>query len=475
MKAKITMEVLGKKGCQRIYEDGLEILDKTGVRVDDGELRAILAKQGSKAEPSDTVRFPKEMVKEALAATNCRPIIKCINGKELHIYGDNKYCGALTNDPWIVDYEQGPRKPCLTDIERHARLAEALPLIDMITRMDHSCTDVPDSIVDLKTIEALVSNTTKALFCAPATMESARIWVEVAEILAGGSLHKNPILGAYVATVSPLIMPAEYGQMLRYMVEKGVVMRGGGCPLSGATSPFTLAGTLALAEAEMLFAITAVQALSPGAPCLYCVGGYIMDMATGVFSTSSIPGKIMAIAYNEMAEFHDMPTLAGISSSDVPHYDFQNGVETALGSFLNFFGNRRNILYGLGSFANASGMSAEQIVLHHDLVEAFRRISAGIDLGCQQEAVASIVKRGPGGNFLTDDLTIKLLHSNEHFYGRSFVRANPGPVKETMLKRAHNRVEELLAGYQPSVDAAKVKEVRAYVEEKIKKGEKKNR
>ena len=45
---------------------------------------------------------------------------------------------------------------------------EALPYIDMLTRMDHSCTDVPDSIVNLKTIEALVTNTTKSLFCAPA-------------------------------------------------------------------------------------------------------------------------------------------------------------------------------------------------------------------------------------------------------------------------------------------------------------------
>jgi len=61
-------------------------------------------------------------------------------------------------------------------------LCDALPYIDMLTRMDHSCTDVPDSIVNLKTIEALVTNTTKSLFCAPADIDSAYLWVEVAEI-----------------------------------------------------------------------------------------------------------------------------------------------------------------------------------------------------------------------------------------------------------------------------------------------------
>lgn len=465
--ALIKMEALGKDGCRRIHQEGLSILKNVGMRVDDPELRKVLQKNGAKTDANDRVRLPKEMVQEALKTVNRKPIFKCINGKELHVYGGNQYCGALTNDPWIIDVEKGPRPPCLEDIKRHARLADALPLVNIVTRMDYPCTDVPDKEADLRTLEALVSNTTKALFCAPSSLESAQRWVDIAEIMAGGSLHKNSILGAYVATVSPLVMSLEDSRMLRFLAGKGVIMRGGGCPLSGGTSPFTLAGTMASAEAEMIFFLTAVQAISPGAPCIYTVGGYVMDMATGIYSTADVVGLLLGIAYAEMAHFHQLPTLGTMATSNVPHYDFQNGVEAALAGFISFFGGK-NVLYGLGSLANACGMSAEQVVMHHDLVEIFQRIGKGIDFTHQEEALKSIEQIGPGGNFLTDDLTIKLLRTDEHFAGKSFVIANPGPLKETMLAKAHRRVESILEAHKPAVDPEKIRQVRDYVADKLK-------
>ena len=466
MRAKVELRVLGEKGVERIYKEALKILENVGMRVDDADLRNALIKNGARADTSNRVRLPQKMVGDAIAQVNRKPIIRCINGKELHPYGKNQYCASLTTDPWIIDYKEGPRKPCLSDIERHARLGDALPCIDMLTRMDHSCTDVPDSIVNLKTIEALVTNTTKSLFCAPADIDSAHLWVEVAEILAGGSLHKDPILVGYVATISPLVMPAKYGEILRYLVKKGVIMRGGPCPLSGATSPFSLAGTLALSEAEMLFYIVAVETLSPGAPCFYSVGGYTMDMVSGVFSSAGIDGWVLGVAYAEMATFHNFPTLAGITTTDVPHYDFQNGVESSIGAFLSFFGGG-NMLFGLGSLSNASGMSSEQIILHHDLVEAFQRLLQGMNMSFLEAAIQSIERVGPGGNFLEDKETLKLLRSGEHFYGGSFIRANPGPLKKAMLKRAHERVEDILAKHRAAVDPDKIGKVQEYIQDRL--------
>ena len=67
MKTRITIEVLGKQGCRRIYEDVLEILDKAEVQVDDAELRVVLAKQGAKVGASDKVRLSKDMVKKSIS------------------------------------------------------------------------------------------------------------------------------------------------------------------------------------------------------------------------------------------------------------------------------------------------------------------------------------------------------------------------------------------------------------------------
>ena len=56
---------------------------------------------------------------------------------------------------------------------------------------------------------------------------------------------------------------------------------------------------------------------------------------------------------------------------------------------------------------------------------------------------------GPGGDFLTSDHTVEHLRSGEHYYGGSFRRE--GETGGNMVKRAHERVEEILATHEPGV------------------------
>ena len=84
-----------------------------------------------------------------------------------------------------------------------------------------------------------------------------------------------------------------------------------------------------------------------------------------------------------------------------------------------------------------------------------------------EAAIQSIERVGPGGNFLEDKETLKLLRSGEHFYGGSFIRANPGPLKKTMLKRAHERVEDILAKHRPAVNPDKIKKVQEYIQDRL--------
>ena len=120
----------------------------------------------------------------------------------------------------------------------------------------------------------------------------------------------------------------------------------------------------------------------------------------------------------------------------------------------------------MGSNANATGMSAEQIVLHHELVERIHRYMAGIEVTDEKLGVASIAAQGPGGNFLMDDLTLKYMRSGEHYEGDLIPVIAPGEDDKSAQERAHERAEEIIASHKPAVPEDRVKELRRYVEDK---------
>jgi trimethylamine:corrinoid methyltransferase-like protein len=126
-------------------------------------LRRDLARRGARVSVSgDVVRLPRELVDECLATVDRNPILRCVNGKTLgHRPGERHY-SALVTDPYIVDYREGIRRPRLDDIARHARLGDALPLVDSIHLMDDTVPELETPVSELRCLEAFVANTTTA-------------------------------------------------------------------------------------------------------------------------------------------------------------------------------------------------------------------------------------------------------------------------------------------------------------------------
>jgi trimethylamine:corrinoid methyltransferase-like protein len=141
-------------------------------------------------------------------------------------------------------------------------------------------------------------------------------------------------------------------------------------------------------------------------------------------------------------------------------------MESAIGAFATMF-SRATCLGSFGSMANACGMSATQIVLHHDLAETLVRFRRGIDLTDEKLAVESIISVGPRGNFLEDKLTLKYLRSDEHFFAGCFEQCAATRDEKNMAQRGWERAEELIASHQPAVPQDRLDEVHRYVEREL--------
>ncbi len=464
------IKVLSDSDRERIHEAALDVLAKGGVVVDEKELREQLKARGAtEGATANQIRIPRELIAECLESVNRTPVLHCVNGKALQVRPQDRYYCSLVTDPYIIDYRQGIRRPRLDDIARHARLSDALTLVDVVHLMDDTIPGLETAVSELKCLEAFVANTTTAYHCAPGTLEGTRRWIEVARIMAGGDLRTNPILAAYVPSVSPLALTALNIRQLRLFLESGVLCFVGPCPIAGATAPWPVAGLVAQSWAKFLAMVAAVQVIRSGAPVGMHGGGVQhMDMRNMESMHSGVCRALATAAISELLGWLQLPAWTGHLTSLCSNYGVQNGMESALGAFATFFA-RANFYGSLGSLANACGMSAVQIVLHHDLLEMLERFQRGIDVTDDKLAVESILSVGPRGNFLTDRLTLKYLRSDEHFYAPCFEQCAPARDKQTMAERAHERAEDLIASHEPAVPQDRLDDVRRYVERELKK------
>jgi trimethylamine--corrinoid protein Co-methyltransferase len=233
------------------------------------------------------------------------------------------------------------------------------------------------------------------------------------------------------------------------------------CPQTGATAPFPLAGTVVDFNVENLAAITIIQTLWPGTPLHYHHVAMGFDMRTALSSLGGPEKALLAVAGADMGSFYGLSCGCAGSATDSAAYDIQNGAET-MAQLLLTVGSRANLITGIGSLGNAMATSQEQILFDCELISVADYLRKGIQVDEERLAFAAFARLGPGGDFLSDELTLKLLRSGEHFPAASLQRAGV-TAKQTMYEALHNRAQEILRTHRPAVPEDRIEDLRRYI------------
>ena len=463
----VKLTILTQQERRRIVDEAFALLADTGVVVAGGRVRDAFARAWATVEPSDRVRLPEELTQELLAMVPPSHVLETIDGERIQVGGGGQLVISLVLDPVIVDYEQGPRVPRLSDVAAHARLGDALPLVNATYKMDQGLEGLTPLESNVRSLCDFLCNTTRHVPVSPADWTSLRIWLEMIEVvLDGATPAQRPIMSLGGHIKSPLRLPPHECTVIAEAVSHGIPFRVGSCPMAGATSPFTLAGTLLLAVAETLFMACAVQVCRPSHPLLARSSIFSFNMRSGNVSAGGIETSLLEAAYVELMRDLALPVGITCTFNEPSHLDFQSGLETAA-KCLSAALLDPDALSGLGSIANARGVSAEKILLDHDLLEMARRFRHGIQVDDGTLAAAAIREVGAGGDFMSSEHTLAHLRSGEHYYGGLFVRE--GQPKQTMRARAHERVLEILRTHQPDVPEGRQEALRRRSEQLIAK------
>jgi trimethylamine--corrinoid protein Co-methyltransferase len=450
--AETSLRILSETERRTVIDQAYRLVAEAGVKVASQGLCDKLRRAGAKVEEgSGRVCMARQMAAEYIAQAPrvCR--LETIDGRAIRVGGGDRRCVSLVLDPVIVDYDEGPRSPRLTDVAKHTSIGDALPLVNCIYKMDQGVSDVPIEQVNATTLYEFLSNTTKCVTGNPADMDSMRLWIEMLEVILGGDdIRKRPIASFGCHVTSPLRLSPHECELMEFLAERWVPTTGGSCPMAGASSPFTLAGTLLQCVAETIFHVAAIQVLQPGLPVMAGSSVFAFNMRAGDITAGGVETTLMDAAYIELIHDIGLPVSGCIGFADPPALDVQTGAEAALASMAMVLSGADSI-NGLGTIANAAGVSAEKIVIDHDFIEMVDRLRQGIRVDDETLGFDTIVEVARGGDFMTHPQTLSHLRTGQHYYGGSFGRGGQAHFSKPMLQRAHERVEEIQSTHAPAV------------------------
>ncbi|MDY6917618.1 MAG: trimethylamine methyltransferase family protein [Chloroflexota bacterium] len=404
-----------------IHHAALEILERTGFRMEHPGAVEMLSSAGCKVSEDGWVRMPGHVVEQALATAPKRIVLYDHKGnKSMPLLNGNPFYGTGSDATFTLDLDSGERRrTVLRDVANYARLVDGLENMDFAMSMANPA-DVPVGEIYVYVFAEMVRNTNKPIvFIADSGEDIARIH-EIACLVAGGEeeLQRKPFVLNYSEAISPLRFPKNVMDKLIFCAEKRIPICLPSGSNAGGGAPVTPAGALALGVAENLVGLAVHQLAGRGSPFLFGPNVSALDMKSTVVSYGCPEWSLTQAALADMRdEIYGLPIWAFAGASDAKVMDAQAGAE-AMFSIITAMLSRCNLIHDVGFLEYGSTSSLEMVTMANELVAMSRFFVGGIPVNedtLALEAIERVATGGPGSIFLTDD------HTFDHFRNALFL------------------------------------------------------
>lgn len=433
----------------------LRVLAEVGVRVDWLPALEIFAAHGCKVNFDQRVVFiPQEVLDQALRTAPTQFELHARNPQQtISVTLDDVYTIAGSSALNVLDLDGNHRPANLQDLRDFTRLIDALPLADIMHAMVIP-QDIPQRGFDRILFATILENSSKHYYSQGDGGQSVYDQAEMASIIQNGSeaVRQAPIFSLVTCLTSPLIHPAERVQEMIACTETGIPLWLEATNMMGTTAPVTIAGALVEHTANILAALTFVQLLRPGHPCILGIASGGLNMRTGTYVGASPEATLLHVASLQIARFYGLP-FEGSSGLDACLPDAQAAYERALQDIPYVLAGMNFIHLAFGMMNQLLTSSYEQAVIDHEILAAAYRLAEGFQVNEETLAFNQIRQAGQGGQFLTHPYTLH--HFKEHQWQprltcrlewSQFQRQQHGA---DMHQRANQFARELLASHQP--------------------------
>jgi len=327
---------LTERQLEDTYNAALELLEDIGMAGSTPEFTDAVLGAGGWVDDDDRLRFPRALVQRIVTEVAAhRFTLHALDpDKGMEVGGDRVYFATAGAGVLMLDHDtQRYRESTLQDVYDTGRLVDRLDNIDIYIRTVVARDMVEARDLDLNWAYACMASTSKPI---GTSMFDYRHVDEIAAmydmVLGGeGEFRRRPFcIANNTFVVPPLRWAEESALSMAAQARAGFPITLLSAGQAGATSPAALAGSLAQALAECLAALTCVNLISPGHPCIMGMWPFVSDLRTGAMSGGSGEEAVLNAASAQILNWLDLPSgvAAGMADSKLP--DNQAGHEKAL-------------------------------------------------------------------------------------------------------------------------------------------------
>jgi trimethylamine---corrinoid protein Co-methyltransferase len=406
---RLHLEVLSPEDIKRLHTTTLEIIETVGVRFPSKKALDIWESHGAIVDrESMIVKADGNLIDNALKKAPSSYFLAARDpNQNLPLDGNHVFVGTDGCGVEVIDIHSGQRRrSSLRDVGEIARIADYLEEI-AFHWVAVSAQDYPPETRGLHELRAVWENSTKHVQTESIYSEAeAHSAVEMAAAIAGGrsELRSSPVLSIMQCTAPPLGQDAGSLEAALVAAEAGLPVGFMTMASCLTTGPATMAGTLAVGNAEVISATALIQLAFPGAPVFYAAAQTASDLRTGAYTGGGPEDFLFGAATNVLADFYDIPLSMGSFATGAKEPNWQAGVDNTLSTFMASI-VMSDMLLGVGFLHGSRIWSYEQMLLDCEIFNIIHKMMEGIPINEETLALDTIRAVGPGGNFLAQKHT----------------------------------------------------------------------
>lgn len=315
---KPRFEILSQEEIIAIHEAGLTILEETGMAIDSKAVRDILCYNGAKQGKDNIIHFPKPMVEQAVAATK-PPLVLGARDEKHAIFTNRRKSAVFSTtgfSPMVYDYlSDETRDAKMQDLIDFAKVSDFFDEIGFFLPLDVVSQETP-FMSELEILYQCFLNTGKHIQCSCSSGKTAHYLGALGKIVAGSkeTFQKQPLFSCNVMPISPLTLGKGAAEAIIALAEENVPIAPFSTPLANSSAPATIAGALALSNAENLGVLTIMKAVNKKSQMIYSTDTCVMDFHTGVINYDAPEYTLFAIANQQLADFYELTSCVAHES-----------------------------------------------------------------------------------------------------------------------------------------------------------------
>lgn len=455
---------------ERIHKASMTLLEEVGIRFHHPKVLEIMEENGLRIS-GETAYFTEDQVMKWVKKAPGTFTLHGLNPRYDMVLG----AGALEyapgyGAPAVVESDGTKRQAVVDDYVRFLKLFHQSDLFKINGGILVDPSDLPPEVKYPVMLYYTMTHSDKCLIGMQSTADQVRMTMDMVAILAGGkeNLAAQPRIITIVNTLSPLQFDRNSLDTLLVYARHGQPVMVTPAAMAGATGPATLAGTMALSNAEALAGIVAVQMIREGTPVIYGCQSTSADMRTGGYAIGCPEHALCVACGAALAKYYGLPCRGGGSPTDAKRVSVQSGYESMMVMMATCQARIDLIMHSAGIIDGHAAMSYEQFVIDLEIIGMIRRFLAGIRVDDDSLALDVIREVGSAGQFLTNPHTFR--HCRSEFWTPEISlrgAVNGKDSDEMITERIHKKRERMLAAYKrPQLPAGVESSLHSYLKDK---------